>query len=152
VTPPAYAAPARRLAVGAALAEGIANELMHHRLGEYGEPYKTGAGSVFSHISRACTVSGAALMLRRGASSRPAAVAAGALLCAGALSARWSIYKAGFQSASDPKYVVGPQRAGIELGERRGAARADAKVSRPESATGSPATGSPATAPREFAR
>jgi hypothetical protein len=140
VTPPAYAAPARRLALGAAMAEGVANELMHLRLGEHGEPYKTGAGSRFSHISRACTVAGAAVMLRRGATSRPAAIAAGALLCAGALSARWSIYKAGFQSAADPKYVVGPQRQAIERGERKGAARRSARVDEVRSAEGSPAT------------
>ncbi|MBV9603711.1 MAG: polysulfide reductase NrfD [Solirubrobacterales bacterium] len=145
VTPPAYAAPARRLAIGAALAEGMANELMHHRLGEHGEPYKKGAGSLFSHISRACTVAGAAVMLRRGASSRPAAIAAGALLGAGALSARWSIYKAGFQSAADPKYVVGPQRRAIERGERPGASRSSAKVGEIK-----PAVGSPASAPVEL--
>ena len=145
VTPPADAAPARRLAVGAALAEGVANELMHHRLGEHGEPYKSGTASLFSHISRACTVSGAALMLRRGASSRAAAVVAGGLLCAGALAARWSIYKAGFQSTADPKYVVGPQRSLIERGERTGASRRTAKVSEAR-----PEKGSPATAPVEL--
>ena len=142
VTPAAHAAPARRLAVGAALAEGLANELMHQRLGDLGEPYKTGPGSLFSHISRACTVTGAALMLRRGATSRPAAIAAGALMCAGALSARWSIYKAGFQSAADPKYVVGPQREMIERGERPGASRRSPTVRAVR-----PDKGSPATAP-----
>jgi hypothetical protein len=145
VTPPAHAAPARRLAVGAALAEGVANELMHHQLGDHGEPYTTGAGGLFSHISRACTVSGAALMLGRGASSRSAAIAAGALLGTGALSARWSIYKAGFQSARDPKYVVGPQRAMIQRGERRGASRGQSTVRAVR-----PDKGSPATAPVEL--
>ena len=140
VTPPAHAAPARRLAIGAALAEGLANELMHHHLGEHGEPYKTGGSRLFSHISRGCTLSGAALMLRRGASSRPAAITAGGLLCAGALSARWSIYRAGFQSASDPKYVVGPQRGMIERGERSGASRRRSKVSAIRADKGSPAT------------
>jgi hypothetical protein len=96
---------------------------MHHRLGDVGEPYKKGAGARFGHISRACNLTGAALLHRRGARSRAAAVAAGALLCAGALSARWSTYKAGFQSAADPKYVVGPQRRAIERRERDGAAR-----------------------------
>jgi hypothetical protein len=145
VTPPAHAAPARRLAVGAALAEGVANELMHRQLGEHGEPYKTGASSLFRHISRATTVAGAAVLLRRGATSRPAAIAAGALLCAGALSARWSIYKAGFQSAADPKYVIGPQRRAIERRERRGASRrmANVRAVRPDK-------GSPATAPVEL--
>jgi len=145
LTPLEHAAPARRLAIGAALAEGVANEFMHHRLGQHGEPYKSGAGSLFSHVSRACTLAGAAVMLRRGASSRPAAIAAGALLGVGALSARWSVYKAGFQSAADPKYVVGPQRQAIERGERTGASRSSAKVGEIN-----PAKGSPATAPVEL--
>ena len=59
--------------------------------------------------------------------------------------ARWTIFGAGFQSAADPKYVMGPQRALIERGERRGAARRLARVRDME-----PATGSPATAPVEL--
>ena len=34
-----------------------------------------------------------------------------ALMLAGALATRWSVYKAGLLSAADPKYVVEPQRA-----------------------------------------
>jgi hypothetical protein len=49
----------------------------------------------------------------------------GALMLAGGLAARWSIYKAGLASAADPKYVVGPQRAGIEGDGRPGAARTE---------------------------
>ncbi len=144
-TPPEFAAPARRLAVASALIEVGVKEIMHHQLGEHGEPYKQGAGARLSHVSRVCNLAGAALMYRRGARSRTAAVAAGALMCAGALSARWSTYKAGFQSAADPKYVVGPQRALIERGERRGAARRSANVREIK-----PETGSPATAPVEL--
>ena len=113
---------------------------MHHQLGEVGEPYEHGAGALFGHISRACNLAGAALLYWRGSRSRAAAVGAGALLCAGALSARWSTYKAGFQSASDPKYVVGPQRRAIERGERKGAARRSARVKEMSPAKGSPAT------------
>ena len=145
VTPPADAAPARRLAIGAALIEVGAKELMHQRLGAHGEPYKRGAAARFGQISRACSLGGAALLYRWGARSRPAAIAAGALLCGGALSARLSTFRAGYQSAADPKYVVGPQRAGIERGERRGAARREAKLRDAD-----PALGSPATAPVEL--
>jgi hypothetical protein len=119
-TPPEHAAPARRLAIAGALIEVGVKEVMHHQLGEQGEPYKKGAGALFGHVSRVCNLGGAALLQRRGARSRAAAVAGGVLLCAGALSARWSTFKAGFQSASDPKYVVGPQRRAIERGERMG--------------------------------
>jgi hypothetical protein len=42
------------------------------------------------------------------------AVAGSALLLAGSACERWAVYKAGFQSAADPKYVVGPQRRRLE--------------------------------------
>jgi hypothetical protein len=144
-TPLEHAAPARRLAIAGALIEVGAKEVMHHQLGEVGEPYKKGAGAMFGHISRACNLTGAALLARRGARSRAAAVAAGALLCAGALSARWSTFKAGFQSAADPKYVVGPQRRLIERRQRKGAARHTPAVDEVQ-----PQKGSPATAPIEL--
>jgi hypothetical protein len=80
------------------------------------------------------------LLAARGGTSRAAAAVAGGLLLAGALAARWSVFKAGFQSASDPKYVVGPQRSAIERGERRGAARKDSRVQEPEPPIASPAT------------
>ena len=140
VTPPEHAAPARRLALGAAALEGPLMELMAHRLGEQGEPYKHGPAALYANISRASIVSGAGLLVRLGARSRPAAVAAGALLSLGAVTTRWSVFKAGFPSTSDPKYVVGPQRARIERGERTGAARRESRVRTPDPAIGSPAT------------
>ena len=58
-----------------------------------------------------CTVGGAALLADAGRRSRLAAAAGGALVLAGEAALRWSVFKAGFQSARDPKYTVGPQRA-----------------------------------------
>jgi len=141
-TPPSDAGPARRLALAGGVLELALKETMEKRLGELGEPYKRGAAARFSHASRICIAAGAALLYGRGATSRRAAAAAGALLCAGGLAARWSAFKAGFQSAADPEYVVGPQRRLIERGERRGAARREARV------TADPAKGSPATVVR----
>jgi Polysulphide reductase, NrfD len=152
VTPPEHARPARRLALAGAAVEVAFNEGMKRRLGEHGEPYRHGASSLLGRVSQGCLAAGAGLLALRGGSSRAAAGAAGGLLCAGALSARLSIFRAGFQSASDPKYVVGPQRAGIERGERRGAARRHAKVPPGDPASGSPAAGSPATAPADPTR
>jgi hypothetical protein len=123
LTPTEFAAPARRLALIGAVAELATSEVMERQLGELGEPYHEGASGWFRRISRATVAGGALLLARRGRSSRAAAVAAGALLSVGALSARWSVYKAGFTSASDPKYVVGPQREAIRRRERRGGAR-----------------------------
>ena len=39
-----------------------------------------------------------------------AAVAGGSLVLAGECALRWSVFRAGFQSARDPRYVVAPQR------------------------------------------
>ncbi len=141
-TPLEHAKPARRLALASAALEVGLKELMERRLGDHRESYTQGAASKFGRAGQACIATGAALLAARGSRSRAAAVAGGALLSAGALSARWSVFKAGFQSVADPKYVVAPQRAGVERGERRGAARRQVAVREP-----SPAIGSPATAP-----
>jgi hypothetical protein len=137
------AAPARRLAIGGAVAELALEQLMEQRLGELGEPYHEGLPHRLAQLSRASLASGTALMAARGARSRPAAVLAGVLMSAGALATRWSIFKAGFKSASDPKYVVGPQRARIERGESAGAARREPSLEAPLASDG---RGSPATA------
>jgi hypothetical protein len=140
-TPPEHARPARRLALAGAALELGSKELMERRLGEHGEPYHQGAAHTFGRAGQAAIIAGAALLARRGG-SRACAIAGGALLSAGAMAARWSVYKAGFQSAADPKYVVAPQRAAIERGERSGASRKQPKI-----ATPAPAQGTPATAP-----
>ncbi|HWC84914.1 MAG TPA: NrfD/PsrC family molybdoenzyme membrane anchor subunit [Solirubrobacteraceae bacterium] len=127
-TPPELARPARRLALATAAAEVGTTELMKRRLGELGEPYHQGEAHKFGRLSQAGIGLGAALLASRGGRSRAAAVAAGVLLGAGALSARWSVFKAGFRSASDPRYVVAPQREGIDRGDRRGAARRGSRL------------------------
>jgi formate-dependent nitrite reductase membrane component NrfD len=121
-TPPGAAAPARRLALGGAAATAVTMELMKHRLGELGEPYETGAAGAFKRAAMALSASGAGLIAGLGR-RRAAAVAGGALLLAGAACERWSVFRAGFQSAADPTYTVGPQRRAIAAGARRGATR-----------------------------
>ena len=111
--PPEAAAPARRLAVGAAIATTAGVVAMERRLGELGEPYRTGAAGTLKRAALALTASGAGLIAGRG-SRRPAAAAGGALLLAGAVCERWSIFRAGFQSAADPQYTVDPQRERLE--------------------------------------
>jgi hypothetical protein len=107
---PADAGPARRLAVAGVAAEGALTNAMEVRLGEVGEVYRQGAAGKFAWASRILCTSGAALLATKGRKSRRASAVGGALVCAGELCLRWSVYKAGFQSARDPKYVVGPQR------------------------------------------
>ena len=123
ITSPEQAAAARRLAIAGSVAELALKEVMEHRLGEQGAPYRKGAAVRYGHIGRACLVGGTALLAARGRRSRAAAAAGGTLLLAGALSVRWSVFKAGFTSAADPEYVVGQQRGRIDRGERPGAAR-----------------------------
>jgi DMSO reductase anchor subunit len=111
LTRPEDAGPARRLAVGGALAELGAAELMKRRLGSFlAEPYEEGEAGHFDRLSKACSGAGAALMALAGRRRRAAAVAGGALVLAGAVLERWSVYRAGFRSARDPKYTVMPQR------------------------------------------
>jgi hypothetical protein len=129
LTPPEYAASARRLALIGAVAESGLKESMERRLGPHGQPYKQGPSAIAGNVSRVCLAAGAAILGLRGGRSRLAAAAGGVLLSAGALSARWSVFKAGFQSAADHRYVIGPQRAAIANGERQGAARRQARVS-----------------------
>jgi hypothetical protein len=138
-TPTDKAAPARRLALAAAAAELTLTQVMEKQLGALGEPYESGMPHTLKTATRACLAAGSALLALPGRRARGAAITGGALLCAGALSARWSVFKAGFASAADPKYVVGPQRARIEARQAAGAARQQATVTEPEPAVGSPA-------------
>ena len=109
------AAPARRLAVlGVALELG-ATQVMERRLGELGEPYRQGEAGVYTKLAKACSAAGATVMALRGR-RRAGALAAGALILAGSVFERWAIFKAGFQSADDPKYTVRPQRARVDGG------------------------------------
>jgi Polysulphide reductase, NrfD len=123
LTPARDAAPARRLAIGGAVVSVGAALTMERTLGEVGEPYKKGLSGRLARAAGALTLAGAAAIAAGGRRSRPAALAGSALLTAGVITERWAVFKAGFQSASDPKYTVGPQRARIERGETRGAAR-----------------------------
>jgi hypothetical protein len=107
---PAQAGPARRLAVGGVLAENAVFKLMEKRLGMVGEPYSKGDAGRYKKIAEACTLGGAALLAAAGGKSRLAAALGGAVVLAGEVAVRWSVFKAGFQSARDPKYTIEPQR------------------------------------------
>jgi formate-dependent nitrite reductase membrane component NrfD len=111
---PRDAGPARRLAVAGVLVEGALMQAMELRLGPVGEVYRQGDAGRFSWAAKGLAVAGAALLARRGRKSRAAAVAGGAMVCAGELCLRWAVYRAGFRSARDPKYVVEAQRRRIE--------------------------------------
>jgi len=107
---PGEAGPARRLAVAGVAAEAVAMHAMELRLGETGEVYHRGTAGKLAIAAKTLAGAGALLLARRGRRSRRAAVLGGALVCAGELCLRWSVFKAGFQSARDPKYTIKPQR------------------------------------------
>jgi formate-dependent nitrite reductase membrane component NrfD len=111
---PRDAGPARRLAVAGVLAEGALMQLMELRLAELGEVYRQDAAGKFSWAAKGLAAAGVGLLARRGKRSRTAAVLGGALVCAGELCLRWAVFKAGSQSARDPKYVIEPQRRRVE--------------------------------------
>jgi formate-dependent nitrite reductase membrane component NrfD len=110
LTPAGAAGPARRATVAAAGVELALMQAMEARLGLVGEVYGQGSAGRLNKVSKACTIAGAALMARAGKRSRLAAAGGGALVLAGGLALRWSVFRAGFQSARDPRYTVIPQK------------------------------------------
>jgi formate-dependent nitrite reductase membrane component NrfD len=115
------AEPVRRLGVAAAIAEEAITVLMHRRLGSLAESYEKGMAGRFGKAARACTAAGAAAFvagdpgfpLRIGKRRRSLlSMAGGTLLLAGSVCKRWSVFKAGFQSAEDPAQTVRTQRDG----------------------------------------
>jgi len=116
VSSPSIAGPARRLAVMGVLAEGASMQLMKHRLGKLAEPYDRGPAGAYARAAQILSTVGAAIVAVRGR-RRVAAVAGSSLVLAGAVCDRWAIFKAGFQSAADPEYTVGPQRERLEAGQ-----------------------------------
>jgi formate-dependent nitrite reductase membrane component NrfD len=110
-TPFAEGGPARSLAVVGAAASLTGLELMEKRLGMVGEVYSQGHAGMLGRAAKAGLGAGAAAVLA-GSVRRSRALSAGgaALVLGGALLERWSVFRAGFQSARDPKYTVVPQR------------------------------------------
>jgi hypothetical protein len=110
----AEGAPARRLAIGGVAVELAADAAMRRRLGDLGEVYEQGDAGRWHRAAQLASAAGGALMLAGGARRRPISAAGAGLVLAGSVCQRWAVYRAGFQSAADPKYVVGPQRERLE--------------------------------------
>jgi formate-dependent nitrite reductase membrane component NrfD len=110
---PEDAGPARRLVLIGAVIEGTGMQLMERALGFIGEPYRTGTAGRFAKAAKALSVAGAAVTALAGR-RRSGAVAGACLVLAGGMCLRWAVYKAGFQSARDPRYTVVPQRRRLE--------------------------------------
>ncbi len=110
LSPRSQAGLGRRLAILGAAGETAASRLMERRLGTLAAPYRTGTAGRLSKLATGMTIAGAGILAVAGR-RRPAGRVGGSLLVlAGAATERWSIFKAGFQSARDPQQTVGPQR------------------------------------------
>lgn len=118
VTDPSETAPARRMAVGGAILEYGAFELMERSLGVCAEPLHEKQPSMYLRTAKALTLSGAALSAVAGR-HRPAALAAGLALNVASALTRFGIFEAGMISARDPKYTVLPQRERLEARRRQ---------------------------------
>jgi len=114
--PTEEAGPARRLAIGGVLVELALMDRMERRLGLVGEVYRQGAAGKLARASKLLTAAGTGLLAFGGRRGRSAAVTGSALILAGELALRWSVFRAGFQSARDPKYTVVPQRERLSEG------------------------------------
>jgi Polysulphide reductase, NrfD len=117
---PGHAGLATRFAALGAVTELTAKRRMMDRLGETGEPYRTGRPGKLLNVAEVLTVAGAAAALLGGGpvlgGGAPGgrrrvmtAICGASLLTASALT-RFGIFEAGRVSARDPKYTVRPQR------------------------------------------
>lgn len=101
--------PARRLALTGAVLELGAGQVMEQRLGFNATPYHQGSAGAWARAAKTLTAAGAALVAigggRRVTLRRAGAVA----LLAGSFCERWAVYRAGFQSAADPAYLLHTQ-------------------------------------------
>jgi formate-dependent nitrite reductase membrane component NrfD len=123
LTPVRDAAPARRLAIMGAAAERVATNVMEQKLGSLAEPYHEGPSGTLARTAKVLTAVGAMAIGGWGHQRRSAAVLGGAALLGGALAERFAVFRAGFASAKDPKFTVGPQRERVEAGLGRGASQ-----------------------------
>ena len=123
MTPVRHAAPARRLAIIGAASELVATNVMEEHLGGVAQPYHEGSSGTLTRVAKVLTAVGGMTIGAWGHRRRSAAVIGGGALLAGALTERFAVFRAGFESAKDPKFTVGPQRERIEAGRGRGASQ-----------------------------
>ncbi len=108
------AGPARRLAVGGALVELLAEQARSRSMGIAAETIRVGRAGILNKAAKALSTGGIVLTVSLGARSRAAAAAAGLALMAGSACARFAVFEAGQASAQDPRYTVVPQRRRID--------------------------------------
>jgi formate-dependent nitrite reductase membrane component NrfD len=113
-TPREHAGPARRAMVLGAVGSQLAETVMERRLGSVAEAYSTGTAGRYRQAARALDGAGLALSLSRGLRRRRLGAA---LVLAGAVATRFAVFKAGFQAAEDPRYVLETQRPASQMSD-----------------------------------
>jgi formate-dependent nitrite reductase membrane component NrfD len=108
-TPARHAGPARRAMLLGTVASQVAETVMEHRIGGVAEAYTTGEAGRYRKAARVLDGAGVALSLLGGRRTRRLGAA---LALAGSAATRFSVFKAGFQAAEDPRYVLEIQRNG----------------------------------------
>lgn len=139
LAPPEELTAPRRLAITGAAVELAAGRLMQRRMSaragerggvDVGDVYRQGPAGRYHRAGQMLTAAGAAFTALGGWTGRRprtsgltrsvALSRAGAgLMLVGSVCERWAVYHAGFQSARDPRYVVGPQRARLAHNDHR---------------------------------
>jgi hypothetical protein len=107
-TPPEHAGPARRAMLVGTAGSQLAGALMVRRLGPIARAHATGEAGRYRQAARLLDAAGAMLALSGG---RRRGRLGAALVLAGAAATRFSVFKAGFQAAEDPRYVLETQRS-----------------------------------------
>jgi len=120
-TPPEHAGPARRTMLLGTVGSQIAETVMERRIGRVAEAYSTGEAGKYRQAARVLDGAGLVLSLVGGRRLRRAGAA---LILAGSAATRFSVFKAGFQAAEDPRYVLETQRNGRPADRVRGGAAA----------------------------
>ncbi|HET7170444.1 MAG TPA: NrfD/PsrC family molybdoenzyme membrane anchor subunit [Gaiellales bacterium] len=109
VTPREHAGPARRAMLLGTVGSQAAETVMERRIGPVAGAYSTGEAGRYRKAARILDGAGVALSLTSGRRSRKLGAA---LALAGAVASRFTVFKAGFQAAEDPRYVLETQRDG----------------------------------------
>ncbi len=113
------AGPARRLAVGGALVELLAEQARTRSMGINAETIHSGRAGALNKAAKALSAGGLLLTIVRGGRSRRAAAVAGLALMGGSACARFAIFEAGQASSRDPRYTVLPQRERLDASADR---------------------------------
>jgi formate-dependent nitrite reductase membrane component NrfD len=114
------AAQAVRFAVLGSAAELTAKSLLLQRLGDVGQPYRSGLAGKLMETAEVLTAAGLTGAVLGGRNRAAAAVSGAALVTASALT-RFGIFFAGRTSARDPAYTVAPQQQRLQEAAATGA-------------------------------